>query len=286
MQQRASSVLCLSLLLACSSSGKGIDQVSEPDAGDQTPTDSSPMPSVQKDAGTTMTSVDTAPATVEPDAAAVTPSTDAADQPPPGDDGGSMPTPTSGDYSCTLVTGIQATEQWYNAGFEKLVDNNKFELVAVHSGFIQTWADPKGSFWGIAPSSACATNAKTPDRVLMVALWLHWADATVDQWVQVLDQVVQNWKAKDPNLKRLEFGTFIRAPGDKACPASMSFKSYVPPNQDAAYLQIAAKYPGLVFVAPKWEVPSCADYGGNPPHFTSTGATNAAKQMAAYFNGK
>jgi hypothetical protein len=227
------------------------------------------------------------PAPVTPDAASQTSTSDAAETTPA--DAGSTPTntgPGNGDYSCTLVIGIAATGQWFNAGFEKLVDGNKWELMAVHSGFIQTWADPNGSFWKNNPSSACTTNAKTPDRVIQVALWLHWMPATVDEWVGELTKVVENWKAKNPNLKRLEFATFIRSPDMKPCPGGMEFKSYIRPEQDMAYEKVAAKYPGLVYVAPRWEVSSCADFGGNPPHFSGAGAMKAAKQVADYYNGK
>jgi hypothetical protein len=185
-----------------------------------------------------------------------------------------------------MVIGIAATAQWFNAGFEKLVDGNKWEVLAVHSGFIQGWADPNGSFWNNNPSSACTTNAKTPDRVIQVALWLHWEKATVDEWVGQLTKVVENWKAKNPKLKRLEFATFVRSPDMKPCPGGMEFKSYILPEQDMAYEKVAAMYPGLVYVAPKWEVSSCADFGGNPPHFSSSGAAKAAKQIADYYNGK
>jgi hypothetical protein len=234
-----------------------------------TPTETPPV--TEPDAGATPTEADAAPPAAEPDASG----------PPPITTG-----PGSGDYSCTLVIGIAATGQWFGAGFEKLVDNAKWELMAVHSGFIQGWSDPKGAFWSMGASSACAANAKTPDRVIQVALWLHWEDATVDQWVAELDKVVKNWKAKNPNLKRLEFATFVRAPGDKPCAGSMPFKSWIKPEQDMAYEKIAAMYPGLVFVAPRWEVKSCADFGGNPPHFTGGGATAAAKQIADYYNMK
>jgi hypothetical protein len=285
MQLRSSSLLCLCFtVLAGACAGTSADKPASPDSGvDPQGEDETPPPA--KDAAPAAS--DKAPVVAA----------DAEPEPPTADGGDSTPTttpdagpistgPGNGDYSCTLVTGIAATGQWFNAGFEKLVDGNKWELLAVHSGFIQTWADPNGSFWNQGPSSACATNAKTPDRVIMVALWLHWMHASVEDWVKVLDQVVKNWKAKDPNIKRLEFATFVRAPMDKACPASMSFKSYIEPEQDMAYEKIAAMYPGFVFAAPKWEVPSCADYGGNPPHFTSGGATSAAKQIAAYYNMK
>jgi hypothetical protein len=101
----------------------------------------------------------------------------------------------------------------------------------------------------------------------------------------VLDQAVKTFKAKNPNLKRLELSTFVRAPGDKPCPASMPFKSWIRPEQDEAYQKIAAMYPGFVTVAPKFKVASCADYGGNPPHFTGGGATAAAKLIGDHYNG-
>jgi hypothetical protein len=213
---------------------------------------------------------------------------------PAGTDGGvATPPPAPGPvgaedpkaFDCTLVIGIAATGQWFGAGFEKIVPNEKWELLAVHSGFVQYWADPANAFWSKAPSSACTTNAKTPDRVILEALYLHWMDATVEQWVTVLDQTVKTFKAKNPNLKRLEFSTFIRAPGDKPCPASMPFKSWIRPEQDEAYQKVAAMYPGFVTVAPKFKVASCADYGGNPPHFTGGGATAAAKLVGNHYAG-
>lgn len=234
-----------------------------------------------------------------PAADASAPSDDAApvsgDDAAPADDAASAPAdggaPAAGPgdpktFTCNLVIGIQATGQWFNAGFEKLVDNSKWELSAVHSGFINDWADPNNKFWDMAPSSACTTNAKTPDRVIVVALYLHWMTATVDEWMTQLTAVVKNFKAKDPNLKRIEFQTFVRAPMNMPCKVSMPFKSWILPAQDMAYQKMAQMYPDIVTVSPKFEVPSCADFGGNPPHFTSAGATAAAKQIADYYNAE
>jgi hypothetical protein len=292
MKHRACSVLSLMLLAgACSGAAThpGPGATDEPDAADKPePPTGNPEPTPKLDAAPKPTTENPPPLT--PDAATTTVSEDAAAPTTGGSDAATPPPtnggPGNGDYSCTMVIGIAATEQWFNAGFEKLVDGNKWEVLAVHSGFIQTWADPNGSFWKNTPSSACTTNAKTPDRVIQVALWLHWMPATVDEWVKALTQVVENWKAKNPNLKRLEFATFIRSPDMKPCPGGMEFKSYIRPEQDMAYEMVAAKYPGLVYVAPRWEVSSCADFGGNPPHFSGSGAMKAAKQVADYYNGK
>jgi hypothetical protein len=212
-----------------------------------------------------------------PDADA--PATDGAvvDPPPSG-------TVSTGPFNCTLLIGIASTKQWFDAGFEKLVDNAKWEVVGIHSGFIQGWADPKGAYWNTAPSSACAMNPKNPDRVIMEALWLHWEDATVDQWVPQLVAVVNNIKAKFPAIKRIELSTFPRAPGDKPCAVSMPFKSWIRPEQDMAEEKVAAMFPDLVVAGPKFKVATCADFGGNPPHFSGSGATATAKMIADYYN--
>ena len=239
--------------------------------------------------GTTVQTPDAADPTPTADAADPTPTTDASATPtadgpvvvdPP--TGGSVST---GPFTCTLVIGIASTKQWFDAGFEKLVDNAKYEVIGIHSGFIQNWADPNNGYWNTAPSSACAMNAKNPDHVIIEALYLHWMEATVEQWIPPLVAVVKNIKAKYPAIKRIELSTFPRAPGGKPCPASMPFKSFIRPEQDEAEAKVAAMFPDLVVAGPKFEVKSCADYGGNPPHFSGGGASTTAKMIADYYNG-
>jgi hypothetical protein len=253
--------------------GKGGSTTHEPGSGGSTkPVDTTP------DAAAPSGTPDAADPGTTPDADV--PATDgpAVVDPPPG--GG----PPTGPFNCTLVIGIASTSQWFGAGFEKLVDNAKWEVIGIHSGFIQTWADPKGSYWNTAPSSACAMNPKNPDRVIMEALWLHWMDATVEEWIPQLVAVVNNIKAKYPAIKRIELSTFPRAPGDKPCAVSMPFKSWIRPEQDEAEAKVAAMFPDLVVAGPKFKVATCADYGGNPPHFSGSGATATAKMIADYYN--
>jgi hypothetical protein len=209
---------------------------------------------------------------------------------PPPDPG--MPTPTppaspKGPFTCSLVIGIQATGDWFNGGFEKIVDNTKWELMAVHSGFVTYWADPKHPIWGTKPSSACATNPDNPDRVILTALWLHWLPATVDEWVTGLTAAIKNFQAKYSNLKNVELATFIRAPGAMPCPGGMTFKSYIRPEQDMAYDKMPALFPsGFVTVAPKVTVDSCADFNNNPPHLPGGPAARMAMKMGAIYKGE
>jgi hypothetical protein len=117
----------------------------------------------------------------------------------------------------------------------------------------------------------------------METLYLHWMEATTDQWVTQLVAVVKNMKQKWPNLKRLEFGTFVRATNNEPCKVSMPFKSFILAPQDEAEAKVAAMFPDLVVVRPKFEVRSCADFGGNPPHFSSAGAQATAKMIGEYY---
>ena len=57
----------------------------------------------------------------------------------------------------------------------------------------------------------------------------------------------------------------------------------MPQEFDAALAAIAAKFPGLVFVGPKTEAPSCAAFDGGGPHLTNEGNAAVAKAIGAYF---
>jgi hypothetical protein len=181
------------------------------------------------------------------------------------------------------VVGIQATGDWFNAGFEKIVDNTRWELMSVHNAFINYWADPKNGIWGSKPSSACAKNADNPDRVILTALSNHWETWTVEQWTTQLSGAVKNFKARYSNLRNLELATFVRSPGDKPCPLGETFRAYDLTPADQAFVKTAALFPDLVTVAPKVAVDSCDDYAGHPPHLPSGPAARAAMKMGAIY---
>jgi hypothetical protein len=287
MQKRKFPILCLPVLaFACDAAEIGN---SPPPAGGNPPTSQPTPPNGQQPTPPAVTppvtmepsTPVTPPGPVTPPAPVMPPATPPTDPPAP-------PVPPAagpkGPFSCSLVIGIQATADWFNGGFETMVGGgDKWELLAVHSGFVNYWADPSNKVWGQKPSSACTMNAGNPDRVILTALYLHWMHASVEEWVNVLSTAVKNFKEKYSNLKNVELTTFVRSPGEKPCPGGMTFKSYIEPEQDQAYAMMPALFPGLVTVAPRTEVSSCADYGGNPPHLTGAGKANAAKKLAALY---
>jgi hypothetical protein len=181
------------------------------------------------------------------------------------------------------VIGIQATGDWFNGGFEKIVDNDRWELMEVHSAFINLWADPNDKIWDSKPSSACKMNATNPDRVILVVLSTHWETWTVEQWVTPIVAAMKNLKARYSNLKNLELSTFVRSPGDKPCPLGDTFRGYDLTPADEAFKKVAAMFPELVTVAPIVHVDSCDDYAGHPPHLPGGPAARAAMKMGAIY---
>jgi hypothetical protein len=185
---------------------------------------------------------------------------------------------TGGAYACTEVIGIQATGEWYAAGFEKLVDDGRWQLRSVHNGFVELWADPKNAVWSTAPSSRCATGSDDPDRVIFVGL--NWDYRSMDPWIAQLSAVVGTLRARYPRLRRIELATFVRAPGNQPCPQGPPYRSTIYPFQDRADEVVAAMFPDVVRVAPRLEVAACSDFSDNPPHFTAAGAAHVAAIVA------
>lgn len=298
MKQFSVVALCVSTLLAAACSGGSATPppVSQPPAT----VDAAPPPvTTQPPAGSGNETPP--PSSGTPDAAVVvspptTEPTDTSDgaAPPPSSDGGAVvvgpgdnASAPKGPFSCTLVLGISATGDWFKNGFENIVDNGRWELISVHNAFVNNWADPNDPLWKNKPSSACAMNPDNPDRVLLEALYLHWMDATVEQWTDVMEKAVTTLKARFSNLRNVEFSTFIRSPTDVPCPGNMPMKSFIRPEQDMAGQMVAAKHPDLVTVAPIVRVDSCDDYDKNPPHFTNKGnATKMGMKMGAVYKDR
>jgi hypothetical protein len=187
-------------------------------------------------------------------------------------------------YTCTHLIGINATEEWYSAGFENIVENAKWQIVRVHSGFVDLWAQPGASVWNTGVNSPCAMNSKTPDRVIFVGLKFEWTDKKM--WVDALTAVVKNLKDKFPGIKRIELATFVRGPGDKPCGNAPAYRSTIHPSEDEAIAEVVATDPQLLRASPKFEVTACSDFSGNPPHFAGAGAKNVATLVGNYYAGK
>lgn len=267
-------ILGCTSLLACASSNTSGPSPELPDAAEPTG-----MPAPMPDTMPASTPEQTPDAGKPPPVAADAEGPPSPDGPPP-----TTGEPDTGSYTCTLIIGINATQEWYSKGFETLVDNGKWELIRVHSGFVELWADPKNGVWNTGPSSACAQNAGNPDRVIFVAL--NFDTNTLEQWVPPLTAVVKNLQMKYPGVKRIELATFVRAPMNQPCPQAPDKRSTITPAEDQAIAMVAAANPGLVIASPKFEAKSCSEFSGNPPHPSAAGGTAWAKMMADHYGLK
>jgi hypothetical protein len=199
---------------------------------------------------------------------------------PPPDAAPAGPGADTGTYECTAVFGINATAEWYNQGFEKLVDNGKWELIRVHSGFIQLWANPNDGIWNTSIVSPCATNPTKPDRILFVALNFDYS--TLAEWLPPLQATAKNLRAKYPSAKRIELMTYVRAPGNKPCAQAPAKRSTIPEAEDQA-IEMVVKTDPVLAVGPKFEAKTCGEFSGNPPHPSAGGGMAWAKQFADHY---
>jgi hypothetical protein len=189
-------------------------------------------------------------------------------------------------FVCSQVTAMTLTREWYDAGFETFVAANRWQLKAREHGYITEWSNPNSDFWNEPIESPCASGSTQPDHVVLTVLsWVPPCCATMAEWQTQVTGAINTLKAKYPGLRRIDLMTVIRGPGNRLCPTAPAAGEtiVIPPELDAALAAAATQFPGLVFVAPKFEAPSCAAFSGGGPHLTTAGNTAVAAMIGAYF---
>jgi hypothetical protein len=238
--------------------------------------------------------LDAAPAPVADATVPLGPPADAATAPadavPPAD-GGTAAAP----FTCNLLVGPSPMMQWFDGGFlqQPGIDATRWELIWVAHHYTDAWAKPGDSAWNGAfeKGHACASGAMAPDRVIFQAT--QWSHSTAAQWEDDFNGIVDNIKKKWPSVKRIELMASTSAPGNMPCPAAngKNNETIVPTIGYEAIEAMPAKFPGLVFALPHFEV-QCSDYIGNgtapqyAPSATSTtgpAVMDVAGVFAKYF---
>jgi len=189
-------------------------------------------------------------------------------------------------FVCNQVTAMTLTREWYDAGFESFVTANRWQLKAREHGYITEWSNPNSDFWNEPIESPCAQGSTQPDHVVLTVLsWVPPCCATQAEWQTQISGAISTLRAKYPGLRRIDLMTVIRGPGNHLCPAAPAAGEtiVIPPELDGALAAAATQFPGLVFVAPKFEAPSCAAFSGGGPHLTTAGNTAVAKLISAAF---
>jgi hypothetical protein len=194
-------------------------------------------------------------------------------------------TPDSGgppqSFASTLIIGCFQTSQWFDAGFETVVGNAKWEIKWDHNTFTEHWADPADAFWNIAVASPCASNATTPDRVLFIAYSMTLA--TEAAWETQLGHVVDNVKTKFSSVKQIELLGMVRAPNNQMCAGNSNKSTIVSPEEDQAMQAVADKSGGMVKTGPKYFAPSCASFVANNTNLTPAAASAVVPMLSAVY---
>lgn len=198
--------------------------------------------------------------------------------PAPADGGSSAPS-AGGPFQCSEMIGLWVMSQWWGA-FEKGVDNNAWQYIFVHHGYLEGWADPANAYWKTAVISPCGQNSATPDRVIFLpfSLTLNTGEA----WQTNISKVVDNIKAKFAGVKRIELISTIRNPMNQPCANDKDPNIVVPQYVDDAIKAVADASGGLVTVGPKIEVGACNWWGGGTD-LTGAGNTGVGQLYAAYY---
>lgn len=187
------------------------------------------------------------------------------------------------DFMCNQVTGLTLTREWYEAGFENGVDNSRWQLKAMEHAYVEEWANPNSTFWATAIESPCSQGTASPDRLVFVVL--SWTITAQSDWETNVTSAINNFRTHYPAVRRIDLLTVIRGLNNMLCPTPPAAGETIqmPASLDAALAAVAARNPGFVFVGPKFEATSCADFSGGGPHLTTQGNMKAATTIAAYF---
>jgi hypothetical protein len=189
----------------------------------------------------------------------------------------------SGPFVCNQVTGGKLTEEWFVAGFESVVDNARWQVKWREDAYVEQWANLQSGFWSAQVDSVCAKNTSAPDRIVFGTVSFKYK--TQAEWRTGITQAVNNFKTTWPSVRRIDLVTQIRGPNNMLCPTPPTAGETiaVPPEQDAAMADVAAAFPGFVFVGPKVVAHACSEFQGGGPHLTAAGNMANVSVLTDYF---
>jgi hypothetical protein len=206
-----------------------------------------------------------------------------------------------GPFTCSTYIGAALTTEWWNQGFENIVDNAKWQLKWHHHGFIEAWGDPLSPFWGDTGDpndpnggspivSPCAQNSKTPDRVVFLAI--DWVLLTEQDWIDWLEKDLIAIRMKYPSVKWIDIMPTVRCPDNRMCnPNAMpgpgandgasAEDCYIPPFEDSAIAKVVAAHADSVGLGPILMATMCN--GGYGAHLTVADNKLVATAMGNYY---
>lgn len=203
-----------------------------------------------------------------------------------GDDSGSGGASGNvGPFTCNQWTGGALMDELFAAGFENTFEASRWQLKWLNTAEVQNWENPNSSWWKAPIESACASGSTSPDHVVfMVFSWGLSNDADQAKWYASIKKTTETFFSQYTDLKRLDLMYQVTGPDNMLCPGQIAPETIVAsPELVSAMEDVAADFPGKVFVAPRWEARSCADFMNAGPHLNNAANTAALTEMVKYF---
>jgi hypothetical protein len=181
-------------------------------------------------------------------------------------------------YRCNLVIGPSLVTEWFETGFEELVEDAHWQALIGPEAFVEDWADPGNPVWSKPLRSPCSERATEPERLLFFAV--DWRYKSENDWITGLTAAVNALRAHYPSAREIQLLSMPRAPKNGSCGDA---KSRVEPFVDQAIARVSGQFESLVRVGPKFEVPDCSAFEKGGPHLSAEGKQRVARLIAAHY---
>lgn len=183
-------------------------------------------------------------------------------------------------FQCTKVVGFSQTNQWFTAGFENFVENNRRQLLWRSSSNIDLWADPNFAGWSEPLVSPCAQASTNPDRVVLTISGNRNSDP--NWWADQIRAVIGVIRAKYPAVRQIVLQPVVGGPNHSVC---MFEGQAIRASENHPVIDqgIAKVLGGDVFAGISPEVRTCADYRDQLGHLQAAGNQVAGETIGRYY---
>ncbi len=143
------------------------------------------------------------------------------------------------EFACTLAVGFSQTLSWLTAGFESVVDDDRWERLIRGGAGIDLWADPGSRGWSESIGSRCTTSPENPDRAL-ITISTNGFQADPAWWHTEIGAAVTTLRTKYPTVAQVLLQPVVGGPGHQTCSPNGLRASANHPVIDEAIALVAA----------------------------------------------
>jgi hypothetical protein len=181
---------------------------------------------------------------------------------------------------CTHVIGYSQVRQWYEAGFEDVVEDDRWQLRWNGGAGVNMWRNPDFEGWNNPIASPCSTQSDAPDRVLLSISGPYGDDESA--WAEAIADTIANIRDKHPTATTILLQPVVGGPNHMDCffGGQLVRASWQHAHIDNA---IASLVGGDVIAGASPEVGDCSHYVDELGHLTEAGKEAAAQSIGQFY---